>query len=159
MSIVDHNQSFQVPYSCKDTYTALQEAIAGLSGFRIDRCDDSLMTVYVKAGVSLFSWGENITVSIQEALGGGSVVSILSTPKTGAMLGGAMDMGKNRKNIEAISKALSTELQPYKTVSKKSAVQKQSGSIAEEIGKLAELRDKGILTDEEFNKKKKELLG
>lgn len=75
------------------------------------------------------------------------------------MLGGAMDMGKNRKNIEAISKALSTELQPYKTVSKKSAVQKPSGSIAEEIGKLAELRDKGILTDEEFNKKKKELLG
>ena len=33
-----------------------------------------------------------------------------------------------------------------------------SGSIAEEIAKLAELRDKGILTDEEFSAQKAKLL-
>lgn len=31
----------------------------------------------------------------------------MSTPKTGVMFGGAMDMGKNRKNIEKIINAVS----------------------------------------------------
>ena len=33
------------------------------------------------------------------------------------------------------------------------------GSVAEELSKLAELKEKGILTDDEFKEQKKKLLG
>ena len=38
-------------------------------------------------------------------------------------------------------------------------IQVNSFSEADELKKFADLRDKGIITDEEFNQKKKELLG
>ncbi len=155
MSLVDHTQSIKVPYSPEDTFKALQSAVMKVEGFQIDQVDETLKTVYAKAGVSLFSWGENINVSVEACSDGTSEVSVLSTPKTGALFGGAADMGKNRKNIAAISTALSNELKNYAMVQMK---QKNDNSVADEIKKLAELRDQGILTEEEFSKKKNELL-
>ncbi len=116
MGLVDHTQSFQVSFSVEDTFDALKKAINSLDGFKIDKIDEMLKTIYLKAGVSLFSWGENITVNIEKSHPTGATVSILSTPKTGVMFGGAMDMGKNRKNIAAISNALSLELKNYKAL-------------------------------------------
>lgn len=155
MSFVDHTQSMKVPYSAEDTFQALKRAIENVDGFKIDRVDETLRTVYAKAGVSLFSWGENINVSVEACSDGTSEVSVLSTPKTGALFGGTADMGKNRKNIAAISTALSDKLKNYAMVQVK---QENDNSAADEIKKLAELRDQGILTEEEFSKKKKDLL-
>lgn len=157
MSIVDHTQAIHVPFSVADTFEALQKAIKATDGFTLDRVDETLKAVYLKAGVSLFSWGENITATVKKCSEGGSEVSVLSTPKTGAMFGGAMDMGKNRKNIAAISDALSKELKQYKP----EAPQHTSfatNSVADEIKKLAELKDQGILSEQEFAEKKKQLL-
>ena len=163
MGLVDHTQSFQVPYSEEDTYAALKSAVSRLQGFQVDKINDMIKTIYLKAGVSLFSWGENITVNVEKAPQGGSVVSILSTPKTGIMFGGAMDMGKNRRNISAISEALSYELQRYAPVRADNGAEVSASgssfSAAEEIQKLAQLKDQGVLTEEEFNQKKKQLLG
>ena len=38
-------------------------------------------------------------------------------------------------------------------------IQVNSFSEADELKKFADLKDKGIITEEEFNKKKKEILG
>jgi hypothetical protein len=70
----------------------------------------------VKAGVSLYSWGENIPIQLSEIAENRTKVQITSSPKTGIMFGGAFDMGKNRQNIENIlsstSRILSSENQP-----------------------------------------------
>ncbi|WP_207748316.1 SHOCT domain-containing protein [Clostridium beijerinckii] len=65
-------------------------------------------------------------------------------------------MGKNRKNINTIMSALSEELKNYVQVTKKST---STESVADEIRKLAELKEQGILTEDEFSSKKKQLLG
>ena len=112
MSIVDHNQDVVVPYSIEDTFSALGKALKTLDKFTIDKMDDILKIAHVRAGVSLFSWGENITVQLKETDKGTSV-SVLSTPKTGVMFGGMMDMGKNRENINLILDSLSNALRDY----------------------------------------------
>lgn len=111
MSIVDHNQTVIVPYNIDQTFSVLQQVVLELKGFKIERIDDVMKTFYLKAGISAFSWGENITVSLTSHFNGGTQISILSTPKTGVMFGGAVDMGKNRKNITTLLNAISDELQ------------------------------------------------
>lgn len=158
MGIVDHEFSFDVSYSLEDTYSALKDAAQqlALGSYKIDKFDDNLKIAYLKAGVSLFSWGENINVSVKKSATG-ATVSIISVPKTGVMLGGAMDMGKNRKNINEISQALSNALKKYQLIETDNL--STSPDVADEILKLAKLKDSGILTQEEFDAKKKQLLG
>jgi hypothetical protein len=158
MSLVDHTRSFEVPYVPDDTFEALKIACSKIDGFSINRFEAITRTIYLKTGVSLFSWGEDITVDVRSSLIG-SEVGILSTPKTGILFGGTMDMGKNRKNIAKISEALSIELFDYKQVEISTQPAKEPSSIADEITKLAKLKEQGILTDEEFVAKKKQLLG
>lgn len=156
MSIVDHNQAIQVPYSLEDTFTALKSICSKLSGFSVDKFDETLKIAYLKAGVSLFSWGENVNVTVTSSQSGGSEISILSTPKTGILFGGANDMGKNRKNINTIMSALSEELKKYTPEKLQNSTSVEI--VADEIKKLAELKNQGILTEDEFSQKKKQLL-
>ena len=53
---------------------------------------------------------------------------------------------------------LSMELKKYPKISKISPEPAKVTSIADEIRKLADLKKEGILTEEEFNAKKKQLL-
>lgn len=158
MSIVDHTSDVLVPYSVNDTYDALKKAVKSMPGFAVDRFDDVMRTVYLKAGVSLFSWGENITVTISQATDGQSAISVLSTPKTGVMFGGTMDMGKNRKNINTIMSALSKELERYPKI-QIGSTNANDGENYNELRKLKQLLDEGVITQEEFDVKKKQLLG
>lgn len=161
MSFVDHTQSIKVPYSEDDTFLALKSAIKKVKGFKVERFDSTMKTVYAKTGMSTFSWGENITVSVRNCPDGTAEVLVLSTPKTGALFGGATDMGKNRKNIMAISLALSKELGRYQQVEKLERDEREetdSTLVADEIKKLANLKEQGILSEEEFAQKKKQLL-
>ena len=157
MAIVDHESKIKLNYSPDDVYLALKYCVKNLPAMKIDRINDTMKRIYMKAGVSLFSWGENITVSINSIFDGTSEVSILSTPKTGLMFGGAVDMGKNRKNINDIIAALSNELKQYIPVD----VNAQNNTVpdaTDQIKKLAELKEQGILTEDEFSEKKKQLL-
>ena len=155
MSIVDHTQSFQVEYSLENTFKAFSEALNKyLPSFKLERVDRTSNTFYVKAGVSLFSWGENITINLK-SISSGTEVFVLSTPKTGVMFGGALDMGKNRKNIDQISQALSKALQNYQKFIKES----NNISDVDQLEKYAVLLEKGIINQNEFDKKKKEILG
>lgn len=155
MGLVDHESSIKVPYSVEDTYKALKDCANMLEEqFKVERFDDLIKTVYLKAGVSLFSWGENITVTIKETSDGMSEINALSTPKTGMMLGGSMDMGKNRKNLNIIMSYLSEELKKYTKVNPNS----NSNSITDKIKQLSTLKEEGLITEEEYINKKQELL-
>jgi hypothetical protein len=102
MAFLDHNGESEFPLSKDLVYAAMCKAIPTIKGMKIESADKLQGRLIVKAGVSLFSWGENIPIQLISVNENLTKVQITSSPKTGIMLGGAFDMGKNRKNIESI---------------------------------------------------------
>lgn len=113
MAFLDHNGESEFPISKDKVFEAMQKAIPTINGLKIENADKLQGRFVVKAGISLYSWGENIPIQLIEISENRTKVQITSSPKTGIMFGGAFDMGKNRKNIENIlsstSKILSSE--------------------------------------------------
>lgn len=113
MAFLDHNGESEFPMSKDKVFEAMRKAIPTINGLKIENADKLQGRFIVKAGVSLYSWGENIPIQLIEISENRTRVQITSSPKTGIMFGGAFDMGKNRKNIENIlsstSKILSSE--------------------------------------------------
>lgn len=110
MSLVDHTQAVIIDYNWEKVFYAIEKAIPNIKGMKIDKINKITKTITLKAGVSMFSWGENLTVSLNPLEEEKTSVSIISTPKTGVMLGGAFDLGKNRKNINLILEEMSKYL-------------------------------------------------
>ncbi|QPH39785.1 hypothetical protein [Pedobacter endophyticus] len=113
MAFLDHNGESEFPMSKDRVFEAMRRAIPSIKGLKIENADKLQGRFVVKAGVSLYSWGENIPIQLSEISENRTKVQITSSPKTGIMFGGAFDMGKNRKNIENIlsstSQILSSE--------------------------------------------------
>ena len=110
MSLVDHEGSVEYPFSKKTVFHALMDAAPNIEGMELDSADEVSGRVTFKAGVSLASWGENIPVQLIEVAPTRTQMKVMSSPKTGIMFGGAMDLGKNRRNIEKIISAVSSVL-------------------------------------------------
>ena len=159
MGMVDHSQTINVPYSVDDTYSALLQATKSIDKFEITNTDDLMHTITMKAGISWASWGEIVTASVSKCATGGSTVEVISSPKTGAMFGGANDLGKNRKNIATVFSALSNALKDYTEETNTDTSITSGVDPIEEVKKFKELFDTGIITKEEFEAKKKQLLG
>jgi hypothetical protein len=102
MALLDHNGESEFPISKDKVFDAMCRAIPTIKGMKIDNADKLQGRIMVKAGVTLWSWGENIPIQLLELSENKTRVQITSSPKTGILLGGAFDMGKNRKNIENI---------------------------------------------------------
>lgn len=102
MAFLDHNGESEFPISKDKVFEAMCRAIPTIKGMKIDNADKLQGRIIVKAGVSLWSWGENIPIQLIELAENKTRIQITSSPKTGILFGGAFDMGKNRKNIESI---------------------------------------------------------
>lgn len=111
MAFLDHNGESEFPINKNDVFDAMCKAIPTIKGMKVESADKLQGRILVKAGVSLYSWGENIPIQLLENGENKTKVQITSSPKTGIMFGGAFDMGKNRKNIENILSATSAILQ------------------------------------------------
>jgi hypothetical protein len=125
MAFIDHEGVAEYPYSVEDVFEAVLIGVSTLDGFEIDSSDKISSRIIIKAGISLFSWGENIPVTITKVSFSRTRVTILSTPKTGVLMGGAFDLGKNRKNIEQILEATSSMLRsrtPLDEISNSAAI-------------------------------------
>lgn len=156
MSIVDHETSIEVPYKTVDVYNAIKEVAIynHYHDFEFDYEDETLKIIYLKTRISMFSWGENIQISVEQGTNNNTKIKIISTPKTGAMLGGLFDMGKNKKNIQALLSEISIELQKYP----KTECNVNKEDNFEQLEKLFNLKEKGIITQEEFEQQKQKLL-
>ena len=156
MAFLDHKGESEFPFKKDTVFDAICKAIPKVKGMKIDNADKLAGRIMVKAGVTLWSWGENIPIQLTSLSETKTKIQITSTLKTGVMFGGAFDLGKNRKNIEKIlsetSKILST-LEPEPQVEEST----KEISVADEIQKLKKLLDDGILTDE-FKQQKLKLL-
>ena len=63
-------------------FRALCMAVEELDGMTIDSRDDLASRLDVKTGMSLFSWGERVTISVTGSGENSAVVSIQSGAKT-----------------------------------------------------------------------------
>ena len=157
MALLDHNGESEFPFRKDIVFDAICKAVSAIDGMKIENADKLTGRIMVKAGISLFSWGENIPIQLSSLSETKTKVQITSSPKTGMMFGGAFDMGKNRKNIEKILTASSKLLSTLKPEIPASENLKTT-SIADELQKLKKLLDDGILTQEEFDQQKAKLL-
>jgi predicted RNA-binding Zn-ribbon protein involved in translation (DUF1610 family) len=110
----------EFPFDKRTVFNALLRAIPR-AGMSVHSFDPLSGRVVAKAGASLFSWGENIPIALSEPSPNKTLVRVSSTPKTGSsftgfmgddgfIVGGNLDFGKNRKNVEKIFSELSSEL-------------------------------------------------
>lgn len=155
MSLVDHEGTVEYPFSQKTVFKAIMEAAHNIEGLSIDSADEMSGRVTFKAGVSLASWGENIPVQLVRIAPSRTQMKVLSTPKTGVMFGGAMDFGKNRRNIEKIISAVSAVLS---TKPSEKEISLNASSDVDKLVKLKDLLDSKVITLEEFNEQKNRLL-
>ncbi len=158
MGFLDHEGGAEFLYHRDDVFEALVQAIPTIAGFNIDKANKLGGHILVKVGVSLMSWGENIPISIEEVSHGRTRVKITSTPKTGILFGGAFDLGKNRNNIERILEATSKILSSIPPAKSVADSQKVDMDPSQRISKLKELLDKELISTDEFEKKKADIL-
>lgn len=158
MGFLDHEGGAEFPYHKDDVFEALVKAIPTVKGMKLSRSDKVSGYILAKAGVSLRSWGENISISLAEMSPGRTRVSITSTPKTGILFGGAFDLGKNRQNIEKILEAVSKILRSKPPVRPEAVSQQATMDPAQRISKLKDLLDKGLISSDDFEKKKADIL-
>lgn len=111
MAFLDHKGESEFPFAKDIVFDAMCKAIPTIKGLSIHSADKLLGRILVKGDVSLFSWGENVPVQLTQVDENRTKVIINSSPKTGVLLGGAFDAGKNNKNIEQILSATSNVLQ------------------------------------------------
>ena len=148
-------------------FRALCKAVEGLKGMSLASRDDIAFRLDVKTGMSAFSWGETVSVSVAGTGSNSAVVSVQSAAKT--IFGSATAHGKNRENVREIITHTSNLLAEHgsqweeemglkPTANDSRSLGKSAGSIADELVKLAALREQGILTPEEFNMQKAKLL-
>ncbi|WP_084600619.1 SHOCT domain-containing protein [Aromatoleum toluclasticum] len=164
----DRTGNAEFPFPKQVVFHAVCAAVEGLKGMEIDNRDELASRVDVKTGMSAFSWGEKVSISVTGNGGSGATISVQSAAKT--IFGSATTHGKNRENVREIIRRTSELLaqdgsrwqeemgliaDPMLSASSAQSVQ----SVADEITKLAALRDQGILTPDEFNSQKARLLG
>jgi hypothetical protein len=113
----------------------------------------------IKTGMSAFSWGEKVSVTVSSKDGETAVISVGSGAKT--IFGSATAHGKNRENVRQILVATSEVLgrRGAQWRAEMPVAPSVRSSVADELMKLAALRDQGVLTVEEFSAQKQALLG
>ena len=157
MALLDHNGESEFPFKKDTVFDAVCKAVPNISGMKIDSSDKLSGRLMVKAGMTLFSWGENIPIQLTSISETKTKIQVTSAPKTGMYGGGAFDMGKNRDNIEKIlseTSSLLSKLEPEIQLQEET----NKFSVADEIQKLKVLLDNGVLTESEFNQQKVKLL-
>ena len=156
MNMYDLQLTNRFRYSPADTFRALLTAIPTLKGYVIDQVEEGVMSVYLSRSLSAMSMGEKLRISVSPTYEGMSEVNIISTPKRRSQL---FDPTATMKmHMDAILVALSKELEQYSPLGTEEN-SPQKSDVYDQIKKLADLRESGIVTDEEFSAKKRQLLG
>jgi hypothetical protein len=157
----DRTGSAEFPFPKQVVFRALCEAVPLVPGVKIEGRDELACRLDLSTGMSAFSWGEKISVSASGSGDQSAVVSVQSAAKT--IFGSATVHGKNRRNvrdiIEQTSKILTAKGEGWRRDLGLDASHKAtSGSIVEDLAKLAALRNEGLLDEAEFVAAKARLL-
>lgn len=107
MSFTSENTAQNFPFSYDEVYDGLVKVLRQQK-FKIKNEDRVIGRVTASAGMSLFSWGENLSLSIQRVDEGNTILSIDSSLKFGGNFTGGH---RHRANFDKIIMALSKQLQ------------------------------------------------
>ena len=107
MSIASQATQQRFPFAYDAVFDGLVTVLPRI-GFSIANQDKVIGRVSAKTGMSLLSWGENITIVVQKIDEADSLVGIESSLKVGFNLAGAH---RHSKNCEQVVLALSQYLQ------------------------------------------------
>ncbi len=160
----DRSGNAEFPFPKQVVFRALCDAVSGLKSMQIETRDELASRLDIKTQLSAFSWGERISVSVSSNGEQASIISVQSAAKTA--FGSVWTHKKNRSNVRDIINSTSNILQSHgATWRDEMAVMPGTMSmgappvsVAEELAKLAQLRDKGILDESEFQAQKDRLL-
>jgi hypothetical protein len=107
MSLASQATQQKFPFKYDQVLDALVRVIPDI-GFTLKSEDKVIGRVTASAGMSLFSWGENITMIVEKIDDNSTLVGIESSLKLGANIAGAH---RHQKNFDKIIQALSSHLQ------------------------------------------------
>ena len=129
--------------------------IGGLIYFLLGSCE---LTITNKRVYGKTVWGQRVDLPIDSvsAVGIGIFKSITVSTSSGRINFLAI---KNRNEIHNVVSNLLVERQKQNVTTMQTTVSAYATSTADEIKKYKELLDLGIITQEEFDAKKKQLLG
>ena len=103
----EQHQDIVVNYNIETVYDAVLNAVAGLSGFKVLNENRATHVININVSLSMFSWGETMTVSLNPLSEMQTQVFISSNSKLGTEIAGK---SKNRKNVEKLVNALNSIL-------------------------------------------------
>jgi len=109
MGLTDKSLDFSLPFGKSKIIEAANTVVQKMKGFSIKSSNEMTGIMIIKTGASATSWGENITLSIDEINDQKSKISITSSSKTGILAGGAFSP-KNQANIELLVNNISAHL-------------------------------------------------
>ena len=103
----DQKQCVVVNYSLEKVFDAILKGAESLSGFSVKSSNRVTHSVSINVGMSLFSWGEKMTVSLKDLAEDKTEIVFSSGSKLGTEF---VSNTKNRKNIDNLINAMSRYL-------------------------------------------------
>jgi hypothetical protein len=107
MSIASQATQQKFPFSYEAVFDGLAKVIPSV-GMSLKSQDKVIGRLTASAGMSLFSWGENMTIVVEKIDENSTMIGIESALKVGINLAGAH---RHQKNFNKIIAALSQHLQ------------------------------------------------
>jgi hypothetical protein len=107
MSIASQATQQRFPFGYDQVFEGLTKVIPQL-GMNLKSQDKVIGRITASAGMSLFSWGENLTLVVEKLDEKYTLVSIESSLKVGMNVAG---VHRHQKNFDKIIEALSMHLQ------------------------------------------------
>ena len=106
----DQKQRVLVNYNVDQVFDALLRGVESLSGFSVKNANRVIHSISINVGMSLFSWGEQMTVSLIDVAENKTEIAVSSGSKLGTEF---VANTKNRKNIDKLLNAMSKYLAVY----------------------------------------------
>ena len=103
MSLIDKQFVFEYPQDINTVYGKILSVSSAIEGLYPDYTDNARYTLYLKSGVTFWSWGENVSIQCVPVTNNLTRVIIISKPKIPTTL---VDFGKGKKNINNVLAAL-----------------------------------------------------
>lgn len=98
MSLSNQSTSQIFPFAPGQVFQAFVQATEKC-GMKLQSADETIGRITAKVGMSLFSWGEQVSIRVEDAGNGSSRVVLESALKFGANISGAH---RHAKNFEAL---------------------------------------------------------
>ncbi|MFZ0667476.1 MAG: SHOCT domain-containing protein [Acidimicrobiales bacterium] len=155
--MAERNESADYPYPPEDVYRATLIAVRTVPGMKVQREDDVARRIEISTRLSPMSWGDRVVLTLVQS-DAGTRLSISSENKGGNALGWGSG-GHQQKNVARLFQAISQQVSAIGPSQRQASSEgAASADIPDQIKQLADLKDSGVLTEDEFAKKKQELL-